>query len=125
MVHVVSEVPRRDLSNVLLTKPFKKSPIGILKAPPNCFEIADISIAFRDHIRVFGKALDRKMVERELSVDCSFRLEQTQCIIFGNFTCAYDRCFARPFDDVAFFVTIPNAAIPVLLPRTLYIETPR
>ena len=115
------EFARGDLSNVLLTKPFEKSPIGILEAPSNRFEIADIPIAFGDHVSVFGQTLDREMVEGELSVDCSFCLEQTQCIVFGNVTRADDRCFARPFDDVAFFVAIPNAAIPILTtPNFIY-----
>ena len=114
MVHVINEVPRHDLSNILLTKPFEQSPIGVLKTPPNGFEITDISIAFRDHIRVFGKALDRKMVEGELSFDCSLCLEQSQCIVFGNFASANDRGFPCSFDDVALLVAIPNAAIPVL-----------
>ena len=125
MVHVINEVSRRDLSNILLTKPFEQSPIGVLKTPPNGFEITDISLAFRDHIRVFGKALDRKIVEGELSFDCPLRLEQTQCIVFGNFACAYDRCFACPFDDVAFFVAIPNAAIPIPDCPELYISIRR
>ena len=125
MRHAISEVPRRDLSNVLLTKPFEQSPISVLKAPPNGFEIADISIAFRDHIRVFGKALDRKMVEGELSFDRPLRFEQAQCVVFGNFTRAYDRCFARPFDDVALFVAIPNATIPILTAPNFIIDTPR
>jgi hypothetical protein len=84
------EFPRRDLSNVLPTKPFEKSPIGILEAPLKRFEIADISIAFGDHVSVFGQTLDREMIEGELTVDDSFRLEQTQCIIFGNLTGAND-----------------------------------
>ena len=121
MVHIIGEVSRRDLSNILLTKPFEQSPISVLKTPSNGFEITDISLAFRDHIRVFGKALDRKMVEGELSFDRPLRFEQAQGVVFGNFACAYDRCFARPFDDVAFFVAIPNTAIPVLTtPNFIY-----
>ena len=79
MRHAISEVPRRDLSNVLLTKPFEKSPIGILEAPSNRFEIANIPIALGDHVSVFGQTLDRKMVEGELPVDSSFFPEKTQC----------------------------------------------
>ena len=85
MVHVINEVPRSDLSNILLTKPFEQSPIGVLKTPPNGFEITDIPIAFLDHVCVFGQTFDRKMVEGELSFDCSLCIEQTQCIVFGNF----------------------------------------
>ena len=109
MVHIIIEVPRRDFSNILLTKPFQQSPISVLEAPSNRFEIADIPIAFRDQVCVFGQAFDRKMVEGELTVDCSFCLEQTQRIILGNLTSANDRRFARSLDDVAFLVAIPDA----------------
>ena len=114
MVHIIIEVPRRDFSNILLTKPFQQSPISVLEAPSNRFEITDIPIAFRDQVCVFGQTFDRKMVEGELTVDCSFCLEQAQRIILGNLTSANDRGFARSLDDVAFLGTIPNAAIPIL-----------
>ena len=82
MVHIIGEVPRCDLSNILLTKPFEQSPISVLQTPSNCFEITNISLAFRHHSRVFGKALDRKMVEGELSFDRPLRFEQAQGVVF-------------------------------------------
>ena len=60
------------------------------------------------------------MVEGELSFNRPLRFEQAQGVVFGNFACAYDRCFARPFDDVAFFVAIQHGNTSIDYPE-LYI----